>query len=546
MEVATLRSRIAGGVSVAFLAALGLSVSVLLVLAQSRALLTMTMLQRWERSERAHWNAESVLAMARSRVMADRDFGKRGESVLLGSPEPDGTWAEVSFDPARTERSINNLGEASRQLGYGGVLVDSGMCQLVAVSHCGTQRVVRYLVMTGPPLEFSLGASGSLHLGGSTVVGGVESAAALADGLQEEDLLEGGVVANGSQRSSGGGDGSAETAPLVLEAGVKVVGHAQSTGAIVDRGAVLLRGQKKPFSERQELPRLDLRAYDPEGKEGLVRRSETVVGASGPVYGFHRFGASVTFSQPVELHGALLFVDGDVVLEKPLTGTGALVATGKVTLRGGADMKADALAAVLAGEDLTVTGAAGTRTQFTGLLYTEGNLSLSNTRVVGAALANGDGAVGQGSTMSIMDSEVLASPEGQDVAIAIQDFAEGGGGGMGGTRGAETGGADSIIEPTAVDLFVDGEFRVDRTFMESVTRIRYNGVTYDSPRDLPPGAPAFLRTEYDRAITRLLQYAERLQAQHETKPVEIVRFDLNEFLNVSDRLRSSRTFTIEG
>jgi hypothetical protein len=250
----------------------------------------------------------------------------------------------------------------------------------------------------------------------------------------------------------------------------------------------------------------------------------------------------VTFTGDVDLQGALVYVDGDVVLDKPLKGTGALVATGSVTLRGGADMEADSLAAVLAGGDLTVAGAAGTRTQFTGLLYTEGNLSLSNTRVVGAALANGDGAVGQGSTMSIMDSEVLASPEGQDVAIAIQDFADASGPSMTGFDSA----LDSILEPLASELIINGEIVRDRDSIASLVRIRYNGVTYDSPDALPSDAPENLRTDFNRAVTRLVNFAEELWTQNEENPVEIVRFDLNEFLNVSDRLRSSRTFYIEG
>jgi hypothetical protein len=148
--------------------------------------------------------------------------------------------------------------------------------------------------------------------------------------------------------------------------------------------------------------------------------------------------------------------------------------------------------------------------------------------------------------MSIMDSEVLASPEGQDVAIAIQDFAPAGRGGMAGGLGAESGDETPIIEATAAELFVDGEFRTDRAFIESLVKIRYNGVTYDSPAELPPGTPSSLQVAHGQAVTRLVAFAERLKAQHEKKPVEILRFDLNEFLNVSDRLRSSRTFYIEG
>jgi hypothetical protein len=397
--------------------------------------------------------------------------------------------------------------------------------------------VVAYEVVTGPPLPFSLGASGSLVAGGSTLIGAVENAAVLADGLQDSDVVEGGVVANGSETSLPDG----VPATLTLRDEVRVIGDAQTTGTAQVASTVRIeRGQVKQGEERADLPRINIADYDPAGKEGVVRHDGAAsVAEGGPLYGFHRYtpasaGGVVTFTGDVDLQGALVYVDGDVVLDKPLKGTGALVATGSVTLRGGADMEADSLAAV--------AGAAGTRTQFTGLLYTEGNLSLSNTRVVGAALANGDGAVGQGSTMSIMDSEVLASPEGQDVAIAIQDFADASGPSMTGFDSA----LDSILEPLASELIINGEIVRDRDSIASLVRIRYNGVTYDSPDALPSDAPENLRTDFNRAVTRLVNFAEELWTQNEENPVEIVRFDLNEFLNVSDRLRSSRTFYIEG
>ena len=434
-------------------------------------------------------------------------------------------------------------------------------CQIVAESHYRSKTVIAYCIVTGPPLPYSLGAAGKLRTGGNTLIGGVENAAALADGLQDDDLVEGGVVANGIAKPPK--EGEVPQPPMILESGVKVVGNAQSAGAIEDHGAVIEKGEKKPFADKQELPKISIADYDPKDREGVVSRSETSVTTGGPIYGFQRFGQSVTFKEEVDLNGALLFVDGDVTLEKPIKGTGALVATGKVTLLGGADMKADSLAAVLAGDDLTINGSRSGNaiaSNFMGLLYTEGNLSLSNTRTVGAAVAGGVDAEGEGSTMTIQDSEVLSAPEGLDVAIAIQDFAGGGESNMtkaDSTRGSATipsagNGAGSsseespIIEPRAADLIVNGQVQTKPEFILSLIKIRYKGTTYDSLTDLPADAPGSLRTEYNRAVTRVTKLAKDLWSQNEKKPVEVVRFDLNEFLNLTDRLRSTRTFYIEG
>jgi hypothetical protein len=468
----------------------------------------------------------------------------------VGVKEPNGIWAEVSFAADAEYRSINNLGEETQKFGQGGVILDPGMVQIVAVSQYRSKRVISYSVIYGPPLPFSLASSGTLRASGSTLIGGVESASVLADGaLDDEDLVEGEVVANGPNDPEA-------PAPLTLDSGVRLIGNARSTGKIDNLGAVVERGELKPFSEKQKLPEISIEAYDPDGKDGVVQRSESVVTEGGPIHGFHRFGPpkgadpagyGVTFQGEVDLQGTMIFVNGDVTLEKPLKGTGALIATGKVTLLGGANMKADSLAAVVAGGDMTIKGTAGAPSLFNGLLYTEGNFALSNTRTVGAAVAAGDGTAGGGSSMTIVDSEVLASPDGADVAIAIQNFGDTGGTGMGSFDSSETEDDDPIIEPNAADLVVNGEVQTDRAFVESLIKVRYNGVTYDSLADLPASTNVdFLTVAYDKTVAIWMDRAKKLKEQHEKEPVEIVRFDLNEFLNVSDRLRSSRTFYIEG
>ena len=222
---------------------------------------------------------------------------------------------------------------------------------------------------------------------------------------------------------------------------------------------------------------------------------------------------------------------------------GALVATGKVTLRGGAAMKADSLAAVLAGDDLTIAGTAGVPSNFTGLLYTEGDLALSNTRTVGAAV--GAGTEDGGSKMTIVDSEVLSSPEGQNVEILIQDFAPSKLGGAGSKTDSEL-----IIEPRASDLLVNGRIKAEPEYIQSLIKIRYQGTTYDSidhlGSELSGNERKTILVAYGNTVKKWTAIAKQLVTQHEKKPVEIIRFDLNEFLNVSDRLRSSRPFYIEG
>ena len=542
------RRSLRAAVSLVFLAALTIGVVSLVLLLNARMMMTMTMTNRLELAEQADLQAENVLEMAKGRLLADREFGKNGESVLIGTKEENGIWAEVSFSADSEFASQNNLGEPSSKFGKGGVVLDPGMVQLIAVSNVRNQKVVAYEVVEGPPLAFSLGSSGALTASGQTLIGGLESSAALADGLDDSDLVEGGVVANGTADHLPSG----VPATLTLKDEVRVVGDAKTSGTFQKDDTVTIeRGEVKQSPDKEDLPQISIAEYDPADK--AVQHTDATVADGSPLYGFHRYANpgnpayAVTFTEEVDLQGALIYVDGDVILDKPLKGTGALVATGKVTLRGGANMKADALAAVLAGGDLTISGVQNVPSLFTGLLYTEGNLALSNTRTVGAAIAAGTGE--GGSMMSIVDSEVFSSPEGSDVSIVIQDFVDGGPVGMGAIRGEQQGDSDLIIEPVAADLFVNGAFITDPVEIAKLLKIRYNGVTYDGPEELPASISSevrnTLRSAFGAALDIWVRRAQRLQEQHEREPVEIVRFDLNEFLNVNDRLRSSRMFYME-
>ena len=528
------------------------------LLLNSQTVLSLTMTNRLELDEKAQLQLETVLAKTKAQILADRDFGKNRETVLVGikdenHPDYSGCWAEVTFDPKAEYKSINNLGGQSQTFGLDDVILDSGMCQVVAVSQFRNKRIIGYEMVTGPPLPFSLGSSGAVIAGGNSVIGGVESAAVLADGLdRSKELVEGGVVANGAPNST---LPNGVSATLTLKDAVEVVGVAQTTGThTVEASVNLSRGEIKKATEQEELPKIKFLDYDPAIKGWQhSAHAEPVVTDGRPLYGMHRYSSPsgvTTFNADLVLNGALVYVDGDVVLNKKLSGSGALVAKGKVTILGGADVKADSLAAVVAGGDLTVTGSrvdGGIVSKFTGLLYTDGNLALKDTQTIGSALAAGSGEVG--SLMTITDSEVIASPEGEDVAIVIQDFVDPKPVGMG-SRGDQD---DPIISPTAAAIVEHPDFRNNfsgnelEAFAKSLLKVRYGDKTYDHPEQMrgieSNDIVDKILIAYDRKLSVLKSRIEKLRLQGEQ--IQVVRFDLNEFLNVNERLRSSQTFYLE-
>ena len=176
---------------------------------------------------------------------------------------------------------------------------------------------------------------GALTASGQTLIGGLESSAALADGLDDSDLVEGGVVANGTADHLPSG----VPATLTLRDEVRVVGDAKTSGTFQKDDTVTIeRGEVKQSPDKEDLPQISIAEYDPADK--AVQHTDATVADGSPLYGFHRYANpgnpayAVTFTEEVDLQGALIYVDGDVILDKPLKGTGALVATGSVTLAG--------------------------------------------------------------------------------------------------------------------------------------------------------------------------------------------------------------------
>ncbi|MCA9791545.1 MAG: hypothetical protein KC910_07105, partial [Candidatus Eremiobacteraeota bacterium] len=104
--------------------------------------------------------------------------------------------------------------------------------------------------------------------------------------------------------------------------------------------------------------------------------------------GVHRGAGDLTVVGDLKLSGATLFVDGDLTVYGGVTGKGLVVVTGQVKMSG-AELSSQNQSVFLAGKDVTLSGSSQQQSSFQGLVYTEGNFSASDIRVVGAFVANG-------------------------------------------------------------------------------------------------------------------------------------------------------------
>ncbi len=260
--------------------------------------------------------------------------------------------------------------------------VYAGQIHLVAVAECQGTFLRKRVRLSIPPFPFVLASSGSFQTSGSLLLGALKPGLDVRGNWNEDDLSPAQVVANGVSSDA-----------LLLRGDALIVGNATTPGSVQQDPSVrfLRGGAAVGGAKAEKLPVVELSRYDPASRAGVQTLPEASYPALKAVEGLSRRSGSVTFARGLRLNG-LLYVDGDVVIESGgLTGSGALVCTGKVTIRGASDFVADSRCAVVAGGDVSVTGTGFESSYYQGLLYSAGSggISVEGVTLLGAAVASG-------------------------------------------------------------------------------------------------------------------------------------------------------------
>ena len=353
----------------------------------------------------------------------------------------------------------------------------------------------------------------------------------------------------------------------IIVSWTQVVGDVEYLNRIPQESSVSVKGEVKQLGSQAELPQIRIEDYDPKGNPTdtsddlatLVERTEAEVPGAleNPLFGFQRFSNDVSFPDGLTLDGSGVFIDGDVTLDGPLEGSGLLVATGSITLRGGADLKADALAAVISGGDLTINGQTqngqSKPSAFQGLMYSQGDLTLSNTRTVGTVVSASD-ATGTPGSLTIRDSQIISTPDTSSFQLVIKKFESSGGTGIQAALGGNTlaGNGWEILEPNSADLLrQDENGEPSFVFEDSDLKIRIQQPdgTWRVIDD-PSGAEANgLHSEELTAVNEAYDALKELwsdtrvpELNNKKELVDILEFDINEFLKVSTRLKAKRVY----
>ncbi len=344
----------------------------------------------------AHNLAEATLSKAIERVLASNgSFGKQpSDDVTVVFPQCPGQGT-LTFDPADDAFSTYNLKSDQPKVGFLNRNVPPETIHLVALGSCGgvTRRMEAVLAI--PTFRYSVLNSGGLVSHGSMLVGGVAAGDDPMQAIADDKLLPGHIASNSTM----------ELTPGSAAQKIVVKGDARA-GATIDLGTspkATVEGATQPGSSALEIPRLVLEDFDPT-QLGATHDIQHLGEPTSRAQGLVKHIGDVTV-QKLRLgdpgQGSILWVQGDLTVTDGVEGTGVIISTGTLDLRGISNVQATQTVALMAHDKVRIEGTSPVSSAFQGVVYSgarvneagnagTGGVELSNVTVVGSVVGNGD------------------------------------------------------------------------------------------------------------------------------------------------------------
>lgn len=174
---------------------------------------------------------------------------------------------------------------------------------------------------------------------------------------------------------------------------------------------VEIGGEVRPYSSPSQIPRIDLAFYDPRSSGNSSTRTELSLSyyRNASLQGKVLRDGNLQLGGVTTLDGALLFVDGNLDIVGTITGRGALICTGHLSIGGTQSFLTDNELALLAGADLSILGNGVDKSKIEGLIYAEGDVEVRNSTVQGTLISQANG--GTIPRVVLERSAVVYSPE---------------------------------------------------------------------------------------------------------------------------------------
>jgi len=341
---------------------------------------------REDNSLQARNYAESAVLYAIERVVHANDYGT-ARNETLEVPSGDTMAGEISFNIEESRKrnipySTNNILKNVSIEGSNGRTVSRNSLHLVGVGHCNgvTKRVEA--IVHAPPFPFCIACSGEFTSQGKMLVGSVESAAQLEQGIDPEKLAPGHLGSNSTADNA-----------VHLKGEGRIAGDIRTSGDVkFDKGSDFkVMGEIKKHSSPITIPDIDIASYDPRDKPGVQNLNGFVEAPT--LEGFCRTEGSLGIAGDLKLNGALLYVGGDLNVAKGVKGKGAIVVKGKTTIGTGAEISSDNLVAMISGGDVKIgSSGASDSSSFQGIIFSRGSFKADNMNLLGAFITKGENA----------------------------------------------------------------------------------------------------------------------------------------------------------
>ncbi|NDD27572.1 MAG: hypothetical protein EB084_04820 [Proteobacteria bacterium] len=325
--------------------------------------------------------AEAGVSQAMAELTADPAYGTHDEEIVSTSSNLDPRQAGhvVTFKTnGEWPWSTNNQASETRG-GYAGRTVPGGMTHLISTGFCrGQVRTVEAIVCQ-PPFPYAVAASGTFRSKGSLIIEGAQSSGGYVNGSTDRP---GDLAANSPRGVVITPSGGSQT---------YISGFVKSRGPIRIDPPRIVRAGIFASSGTVALPQLEVTSYDNHAEKGVIALGEPTYGAT-TLSGAYYAGGNLTYSGALTLSNAFLYVRGNLTLSNGVTGTGALVVDGSITMKGGpSQIVGSQSIALVATGPIAVAGTGsgrsvpglGSGNVFEGLVYSQTAVDARNILVVG-------------------------------------------------------------------------------------------------------------------------------------------------------------------
>lgn len=358
------------------------------------------LVNRIEQKTRARLLAEAVLKRCCLKLRENPNFGLQPEDALTVTlpGNPAAAAAELRFDGPMA--SCNNLAGNEARPSAGGASVPGHCALLIGIGRSNSQVSRVEVLLRRAEFPYVLASQGPVVSVGATRVG------ALPDTGQSQ-LLPGDLASNS------GLEQAVELGPDSF-----VSGDLRAVGGVVLAPQATVAGQTLAHSSQIQLPRIDLRSFDPLQTRRDYQTMPVLLGDQS-LAGVCRCSTNMTVQGHLELQGASLFVDGDLAVSRGISGAGLLVVMGRAQIAQGIQLEGDQ-AVLLSHGAVSLTGTGKNASQFHGLVYTEGGFQAQQVSLTGTFIASGsDSATRIEDSLLVYDPAVTRLELGADGSVLV-------------------------------------------------------------------------------------------------------------------------------